>query len=295
MEDIQVFYGGGTRAENDASNKKREGILKQMQKIPTEYFENEVYGEKWRSLRDEWNRILGVLKDKTSVPEYKRYEIQMKAGRKFNYDADLLFYNETQLVATRKIEFKYGAKGIGGIPQFLSLQARNTYFPKGYDEYYYDYFLDEYVKCDPEIKQKKPEKEKYMKYIPNIKYTIHPFFAELKERESNHTQEKHEIVKKSIKRYLEEYGHTFNIELFTAKVKESQSDKQYILWDSGKFYYDTMSETEMNSITFSRIVNDNCIELVSGPALYKVLVRWRNHKGILNPALQISLHRKQME
>ena len=45
-------------------------------------------------------------------------------------------------------------------------------------------------------------------------------------------------------------------------------------------------------MTFHGIRNGNVIEVQSGPTLYRLLLRWRNHKGILNPAWQISMKRE---
>ena len=84
-----------------------------------------------------------------------------------------------------------------------------------------------------------------------------------------------------------------NIEFFTNKVKKSQSGKIFLMWSKDEtFCIDTFSETEMNDITFYSIKNGNILQLKSGNTIYNLLLRWRNHKGILNPAWQISIKRQ---
>jgi hypothetical protein len=100
------------------------------------------------------------------------------------------------------------------------------------------------------------------------------------------------IAAMSITDYLTQYGNTINIEYFTEKVRTTQSDKIYILWHNGKFYIDKIHDNEMSGIYFHSIKNGNVIELKSSSnTTYSLLLRWRNHKGILNPAWQISMKR----
>ena len=40
---------------------------------------------------------------------------------------------------------------------------------------------------------------------------------------------------------------------------------------------------------FNKINKNNTIEVISDKYKFNLLLRWRNHKGILNPAWQISL------
>ncbi len=108
----------------------------------------------------------------------------------------------------------------------------------------------------------------------------HPFFK----------NEKDSVVNTSITDYLEKYGESININAFIEKVSESQTNKLYLLWDK-KFSSDQFTEEEISQIKYHGIKNGNVIQLKSGNTIYDLLLRWRNHKGILNPAWQISMKR----
>lgn len=47
----------------------------------------------------------------------------------------------------------------------------------------------------------------------------------------------------------------------------------------------------MADMIFHCIKNGNILELKTSNNIYRLLLRWRNHKGILNPAWQISMKR----
>jgi hypothetical protein len=79
---------------------------------------------------------------------------------------------------------------------------------------------------------------------------------------------------------------------FSEKVKATQTDKIYLLWSNGTFHIDKVREQEMTEMMFHSIKNGNILELKSGQTIYGLLLRWRNHKGILNPAWQISMKRQ---
>lgn len=295
VNSVSTFFSKSTRNSNDATNKIREQVLKLLGNPPEEYLENEEFGNNWRTLQYEWNNALKNMANYTDIPQYTSTDIQLKGGRKFNYDADIIYYNEPNcVVAKRKIEFKNGCSNIGSLPQFLSLQAKNVgLFSETYDKFWYDNYLDKYIACDIDITQPKPPREEYINYVTNTTYSITPFFDQLKNRETFFKIDKNTVVNNSITDYLTQYGHTINIEYFTEKVRATQTDKIYLLWYNGKFYIDKISDKEMSGIYFHSIKNGNVIELKSASCntMYSLLLRWRNHKGILNPAWQISMKR----
>jgi hypothetical protein len=203
-----------------------------------------------------------------------------------------MYYNETTLVANRKIEFKNGGSNIGDLPQFLSLQAKIGLFTETYDKFWYENYLDKYIGCDISITEAKPSLQLYLKNVTSTKYTITPFFAQLKARELFFQKEKNEVVNASITDYLTRYGKELDIKSFSEKVKATQTEKIYLLWCNGKFCSDKLSEAEMSDMTYHSIKNGNVLEVKSGNTIYGLLLRWRNHKGILNPAWQISMKRQ---
>lgn len=289
ISDISTFFNSSTRDENDKINKIRENILEIAYNPPEEYLVNEEYGKSWLILQNALKDIIKKLAENTGIPHYTNVKISLKGGRNFNYDAEVMYFNGLVYLATRNIEFKYGAKKINNLPQFLSLQAKLKLCHVTYDKFWYDNYLDQYLACDSGITLPKPSQEDYLRCVLSTQYSVNPFFSQLKERELQYKNQKDEVVNKSITDYLTTYGHLINIDLFSEKVKSTQINKYYLLWSDNKFYLDNLPEKYMSGITFHSIHNGNTILLKSNNIIYKLLLRWRNHKGILNPAWQISL------
>ena len=282
ISDITTFFTTSTRGGNDAANKTREGILKIVSNPPPEYLQDPVYGPQWAKVQKEWNTALDSI---AGVP-FTRFEVNMKGGRCSNYDADIHYYNDTKLVSSKKVEFKYGGTTIQELPQFISLQAKFNLFPVTYDTYYYEHYLDAYISCDEGITEPKTSLTTYLKLVTKTA-SPSPFFAQLKLRETTLKEEKNKIVNSSITAYLTTYGPTIDISAFYDKIKATQTDKIYLLW-SDKFYIDTLTVEDME---FYSIKNGNTLQVRSGNTIYNMLLRWRNHKGILNPAWQIGMKR----
>jgi hypothetical protein len=334
-EFITTFFETSTRSENDATNKKRELVLGQIGNPPKEFMEHETFGRHWQYVKKEFDATVATIATNTNVPQpYTCYQIETKGGRKFNYDGIVKFYNNqseqstttastpdtatTTTTASRKIEFKYGASNINGIPQFLSLQTKFGMFRNHdaapaptptptptYEVFWYQKYLDKYIACDPQLTciesdtptpptPPKPSLEDYLKFVPKTNYDVNPFFVHMKECEANFKKEKDKVVNDSISEYLSSFGQDLDINMFTQKIQESQKDKTYILWGKDmKCHIDSISQEEMSGICFKTIKNNNAIVLESSltKTTYSLLLRWRNHKGILNPAWQISLKR----
>jgi hypothetical protein len=291
VSDIEHFFVSSTRNDNDVINKVRETILETIV-TQTDYFEHPKYGPSWCMVRDAWRDALKRIADETSVQGYTSIRCKKKGGRGSYYDFEVSYYNET-LIATRQIEFKYGTNDITKLPQILSLQAKFKLFPETYDTFYYDNYIDPYCACDSGITVVKPSRQQYLKYVTSIsaskiKDPSCDFFAQLKQREGFFKREKNEVVNSSIEDYLTKYSKYIDLKMLYEKIKDTQSQKQYLLWCDGKFCYDTVVVSDMK---FHSIKNKNSIVIQSGNTAYSMLLRWRNHKGILNPAWQISIKR----
>ncbi len=291
VSDIETYFTTSTRNDNDSANKRRERVLEVLSSPPMEYLEDPVYGNQWQHVHREWITILKHLADQTGISTYTTTKIVMKGGRCYNYDADVLYYDGLTLVGNRKIEFKNGGKCIDDLPQFLSLQTKFNLFEETYHKFWYDHYLDKYLECDTEIKEEKPSWQQYEKCVTSTKYNVLPFFAELKSRELFHQKEKNTVVNTSISEYLKTYGHTINLSAFSEKVKMTQTDKHYLLWNNGVFCLDSLDHTNMSDMVYHSIQNGNVLEIKAGNVIYGLLLRWRNHKGILNPAWQIRVKR----
>lgn len=292
VSDIKTFFTTSTREENDATNKIRESVLKIIDAPPQEYLEHSEFGSSWHIVHTAWKNALQKIAEETNVPVYTTIRTVMRGGRRYNYDADIMYFNDTTLIANRKIEFKNGGTSIGDLPQFLSLQVKVGLFSETYDSFWYINYLDEYLRCDAEITVAKPPLDSYLKAVTKTNYNSHAFFAQLKQREHFFQKEKDAVVNESITDYLRQYASNIDIHAFSEKVRLTQTGKIYLLWCNGAFCIDKLLDTEMNEMKFHSIKNGNVLEVKSGNTIYGLLLRWRNHKGILNPAWQISMKRQ---
>jgi hypothetical protein len=290
-KDILSFFTTSQRDKNDATNKIREMILPLLSN--SQFIEDEKYGKYWKLVGYEWACALDKIALLTEIPKYTSVTIGLLGGRSHNHDANVKFYNEENIVGTRKIEFKSGCSGICKLPQFLSIPAKIDIFPKSYPEYWYENFIDKYIACDSEITEEKPPLGTYLKNVGCTDCKISPFFSQLKLREPYFKKEKNDVVNTSINDYLEMYGKDINVEIIKEKIKTSQADKIFVMWSqqSHRFCIDMLLESEKNDIAYHSIKNGNVIQLQSGTAMYGLLLRWKNHKGVLNPAWQISMKR----
>ena len=292
--DIVIFSAKASRATNDAINKLREKILLSALNSPAEFASDSVHGAAWKNLSDKFNIYLKKL----CAEPYASVTMALKAGRGHHYDADITYHNtEGKAITTQKLEFKYGASTIGKLPQFLSLQACNPVVIAGttYDNYYYTHYINKYIATDAGLTTPTPDKADYLTLVKNTKESCHPFFTQLKSRESTNKTAKNEVVNESIAAYLEAYVGNIDISSLTTKFRETQIGKHYALWSGDAFHYDCISDAELTGLEFDSISKSgNTIVLRAGTLCkYKLLLRWRNHKGILNPAWQIAMQRSR--
>ena len=109
------------------------------------------------------------------------------------------------------------------------------------------------------------------------------------ERKHHYKDKKDFIVNKSIKTYLEKYSHTINLGILSKMVMSRQSNKVFCLWDLKKSHIETIEQEEIISV--EGIERGNSLIVNTPTRKYKLLLRWKNHNGILNPAWEISLYK----
>ena len=280
------------RADNDYANKIREKILKTLDDPPKEYFDDIENGKYWSLVNNEYKNSLKKIAKLLNIDNYTSTQIRLKGGRSHNYDFDLMYYKDDVILGTQKIEFKNGCSKISKLPQFLSLQTKCNLFETSYQEFWYINFLSDYIRCDSGITEAKPSLEDYLKNVGSTTYSITPFFAQLRKRYNIYKKEKNKVVNESITAYLTKYGKDVNLEYFKEKLKLTQDDKIFLMWSNSHYFnIDMFLESEKNDITYSSIKNGNVIQLKSGKTTYYLLLRWKNYKGVLNPAWQISMNR----
>jgi hypothetical protein len=280
---MDLFQTAGVgRQNNDSNNKRREEMLPHLYHTqdPT-----------LQELKIKWRNFLVTL---CSEP-YDDVIVKKKGGRGANYDFQILFLRSGVVVHEMKAEFKHNASKIDKLPEYFSPAADKTYTERLYADFFYDY-LDRICDVYPGLSQHKPEKDVYVKLVHNNDYNRHPFFRNLYDMEKTGTsaqaKQKQQIVRESIKAFLEEYASSLNITLLTEDIRQRQRGKIFILWNLHEFVADSIQEEEMEITHVERVKNGNTIVAVSKSGTkHNMLLRWKNHLGVLYPAWQISLTR----
>jgi len=272
---VQAFLPSGGRAKNDANNRLREDAL-------VELSHSDV--SECASLKGGLDTSLATL----CPLEFSRYQLTKKAGRGHSYDFDLAFYQGDEVVHMVKLEFKYGSKSIEKLPQFYQKNTAWTITPVLYHDFFYDGpYLAEILGSS----QEKPDKETYMRHIMKTAYSCHPFFQYLYDNESINKKEKAAIVKRSIRDFLTVYGSQIIVDVVKNTFDMTQTNKQYLLYDhkSKTFCCQSCDFIGGSELSFVRVKKDNSIVLTNGAYEFHLLLRWKNHQGILNPAWQVSV------
>ena len=300
IEDISLFDDSFShkKSDNDKNNNIREETIENMEFIEDSYFTDPIYGARWTNLKTQFAECVSQIQDKP----FTTYKIVRMSGRLNNYDFKFIFLNEfKQQICECKIEFKHGSSSIYKLPQFLSLADNFNMLDcdaSSYGLYFYEKYLDQYLLLDPSITSPKPDKSVYVKYIGSVsvKPEVSPFFSELKIKESIKKKEKFNLVNESIKEYLQLYAHTINLPKLAEKIRVSQDNKIFMMWHNNKFNIERMmAQTKVNNtLKYIGIKNNNTILVKSENYMYELLLRWRNHKGILNPAWQIKVKQLTM-
>ncbi len=284
LANIRLFFTAGRgRASNDINNKLREDILCVLHQVPEHFLVDNVYGKEWYEMSVKWNAFL-----KTLCPhKYDFINIKKIANRK-SYDLEIEYKQNDKVVYTVIGEYKHNSKSISKLPQFYSPPENKRYISVNYAEYFYDTYLD--TICQKASLQK-PEKTLYLNSVYQNEYSVHPFFENLKKSEETLYKEKQKIVRESIKDYLSKYASQIAVESLTNDLRQ-QSKKTFILWDLKEFRSDKIDPDELVIEKFEGVKRNNTVVVVSKAGTkHNMLLRWRNHLGVLFPAWQISLDR----
>ena len=270
FDDIIYFFETSHKDQNDFANKKRECIIKNIL--------NKTLPKTWFS-SPQWFKIALRLKEFLKPLEVVHgtfKECKMKAGRQFNYDF-LFVFDDKEL----KIEFKFGVETISKYPEILSVASNTFTTGLSYAEYFYDQYLTALTDLEP------PSKEFYLKNIHKHKVD-NPFFIELKKITNAKI-----TVDESIDDFLVNQLQ-FDYAQFTNKIKE-QFDKVFLLFYNEQFFMEKIDDAPITpEINFKkgRTGFTNTIILkTTGTSEYHLLLRWKNHAGVLFPAWQVKYNK----
>lgn len=293
VEDISLFSSKGKdRSKNDANNKIRENILKCLLNIDTVFTSDPIYGSKWVELQQKFiNKISTLCKH-----SFDLISITHLGGMKYNHDYLVSFIKNDTVIFTQKMEFKHNNSSVKKLPQILELFDRDCKSKYGlcgelsYSEYYYDNFLSKYLvvlnKNDDEYLIK-PTKDIYLKYVHDITYK-NKFFEVLHDNKDINTEQKKKIANESVEKYLKKYAYNFNFDKIAEKIRESQKDKVFLLWDCDNFH---LEELDPDKIRITNIIkiDGSCIYLNVENFVYNICIRlrWANNNGLANPSWKI--------
>jgi hypothetical protein len=297
IEDIILFKSGGEdKSNNDEYNKIRENIITNIFNLDDEYFNHPTYGEDWKNIQDKFVAIITPLCEEP----FNTIQIKHMGGMSYNYDFLVTFNKNNFVIKTIKLEFKHNNSDVSNLVQFLELydkDCKNKYeicSEMSYAEFYYDNYLDSYLSTDENIKDAcvKPSKEEYLKNVYDIRYK-HSFFEKLHSNKQNKMKEKKTIANESVKKYLEMYSNTFNFEKVSNKIRESQKEKVFLLWDCENFHTQIL---DVENIVISGIIkkDDLYFDVNVENFVYNIRVRlnWGNSNGLCNPRWKFSFIHK---
>jgi hypothetical protein len=276
------FFVKSSKAGNDAANKRREAFLTTLYNSTLP----EDATEKHRLLHGAWQTTINSLCPTT----FATVKVTSAGGRSKNYDFQLDYMaSDGTVTHSQKAEFKHGASTIEGQPQFLSLASKDLRFPKNYAEFYYDNYLSEYCATDTGITVSPPDRDTYLKNVHSANYDTHPFFRCLYDREDTAKKAKATVVNKSIQTYMEALADKCDLTHLTDLLVAKQNNKAFLLWDMSKFHVAHLTTENLTPVEFRGVRNGNTIVFATATHTLKLLLRWKNHKGVLYPAWQIGL------
>lgn len=286
-KDIMVFITENTKADNDSTNKIREFIIANIFLAPENYFSDPEFGHLWTSIK---SKLQSTFHSLSTIP-YETISIQQKGGMTFNYDFLVEFKDSNNLtVQSFKVEFKNNNTNVKDLAQFLELydkDCKNKFqlFDYSYTEFYYDNFLDSYLAIDGNSNVEKPDKDNYLQRVYDIKYK-HPFFRDLYENKTNNKKIKDTLVEQSRIQFINKYAPQFKFDKITEKIKESQTNKIFLLWDKNDFHLQTLDVANINiSGIIPNSIKKSCFDIQVDNFIYNIRVRlnWGNNNGVANP------------
>jgi len=287
VEDIKLFINPNFGREfNHKYNTIRENILANISNIDDEYYQNKNFGNHWREFKNKFEYILSKM---TNV-SYETYNIKHMGGMNYNYDFIIQYILNNEVIEEKKIEFKHNNASLSELPQFLELYDKNVkeqykLCTISYAEFYYDNYLNKYLEIDGSITENKPNKDIYLKNVFDIKYK-HPFFKNMHENKNNFIKEKRKLATHSISDYIQTYSNTFQFDNLTEKIKVSQNDKIFLLWDYNEFHIQKINVNEMKiSNIIEGSINDMYFDVNVDNFIYNIRIRinWGNSGGLCNP------------
>lgn len=291
------------RAANDANNSIREQALTLLLSPNTsQYLNDSEFGGEWRDLSEKWMKAIETVAIRNSIPNVHTRRIMRTGGRRFNNDWTLTFsfLDGRGLPQERKVplELKFGGTRISMLPEIFSPAADKPFHDdQPYAEYFWEQYLPKIREVYPECLVYPPYLEAYRATVYQNNYDRHPFYRALYQVESTGTveqkQAKAALVQESIQNWLYRVKDKTNLAAITSEFRRSQTNKEFLIYDGTQFHHDSISQDELTATEVLGVRNGNILMIQSADpnTRYDMLLRWKNHLGILYPAWQISMKR----
>jgi len=293
LKEINYFNTNTSKKQkNDKNNKKREHIISSIinSETPKIFF---IKSLRWFNLKKEIDLYISNLARDNNIYQIDNISCNIKAGRKYNYDFDIVI----NYIYHFNIELKFNAKKIKQAPQFVSPMKLSEYLSNNFEEFYYDLYL---VKLEEKYGMNIPEKEEYLSKIhsPNPKCLEHiqdKYYKGCKQS-SKFTNNKEDIefynyMKKISKDSISDFvsKNDINIDKLNEYLKNSQKNKKYMLYKEKSLYFEEHNESDylIKSYEKEPSLSRYKAKTESGNTL-KILIRWKNGNGVAFPAFQIS-------
>ena len=275
----------GGLAANDANNKAREKII-------VDIFNKAAYTEDpaFSPLVTGLYAWLSVMKYERMTEAFPAIKAVLKAGRHYNWDFDLHIGDRVL-----KMEFKFGATSVDSLPEFYNPAANKDFHQEeSYAQFFYRGYLPQ-VCAIYGVTHTMTEAE----YVTKVHGTSKapPLFKALYDAEANGTgeqkKEKKAFVDASIAAWLDMVKDKTDIQEITLAFLSSQSGKEFLLYKDGTFYSDRIREEELiiTGVKGVRLGKYLVLQSAVPGTTHEMLLRWKNHAGILYPAWQISMKR----
>ena len=280
------------RALNKDYNELRELVVFKMYK---HYYSEEKLKESYlqdsfiKNLYTNFKNTTDLMHKLKYNPKFT-YKCAMKGGRGNHFDIAICVYNDSELIDSHNIEWKFSeGNEVTDIPQYVNITCPSKYFNLNYEKHHYDKY---FTKIADLYDIQKPSWDEYKKGVNSAKFLKDEIQKEVTNDKSNNCSRYDvlsSITNNSIKDFLE--SATFDIDAYNAYIKNTQKNKVYLIYSYKKDMFN-YTELAIEDQTISTIVdsnyNNNSILAInnSGNMKLKILLRWKNKKGIALPALQ---------
>jgi hypothetical protein len=281
---INLFHApAGGREANDTNNRVREGVIVGL-------INGTLTDPAYDALRAELSLWVDAKRAELGLTPDAPASAVRRGGRRYNWDFDL-----TLGTVTLKVEFKYGATSVASVPEFFN-PAANKDFHHG--ESYARFFFEQTLPHVCAI-YGIPVTMTADEYVARVHGTSKrpPLFKALYDAENAGTAEqkaqKKALVDGSIETWLRLVKDKTDLAAITVAFENSQGGKHFLLCRDGKFFSDRIAPEELVVTGVIGVRLDKYLELSSAkPGTgFAMLLRWKNHAGVLYPAWQISMWR----